>query len=340
MATILDVSKRAGVSKSTVSRFIADNGYVSGEKRQAIEAAIKELNYRPNKMARGLRSNRSDIVGLVVVDVASPFYAQLAGGAQSACREADKSLFLTSGFADVESESRAIIELIDRSCDGLILYLENPIADDVADIIKKSNIPVVMMGGDEKNVAQASVRVDNSTGAYDSMCLLLEYGHRQIAHFSGPLRYRDTRDRLAGVTRALAQYELSIDDLVVRHGMFTDEFGYEATKDLVASGIPFTAILAGDDDIAAGCMLALKHSGYNVPADVSIIGFDDNFHARHMTPSLTTNRQPVSKIGNVAVKTLLDIIDKKPVENADQLFDTSLIKRDSVAVVRLTEKPT
>jgi len=198
MVTIKDVSTRAGVSKSTVSRFIAENGYVSDQKRKAIEKAIKELNYRPNTMARGLRSNRSDIIGLVVVDVASPFYAQLAGGVQSACREAGKSLLVTSGYAELESESRAIIELVDRSCDGLILYLENAMADDVAEIVRKANLPVVVIGNDPCPVAQVSVSVDNISGAFRSMNLLLQQGHRNIVHLTGPLNYRDARDRLAG----------------------------------------------------------------------------------------------------------------------------------------------
>lgn len=331
MVTIKDVSTRAGVSKSTVSRFIADNGYVSEEKRKAIEQAIKELNYRPNTMARGLRSNRSDIVGLVVVDVASPFYAQLAGGVQTACRVAGKSLLVTSGYAEPQSESRAIMELVDRSCDGLILYLENPLDDKVTDLLRKAQLPVVVIGHEQYEVAQANISVDNEAGAYQSMKMLLEKGHRQIAHFSGPLNYRDARDRLQGVRRALAGFGLTEDDIYLRHGIFSDEFGYDATTELVQSGKRFTAILAGDDDIAAGCMLALKQAGLAVPQQVSVIGFDDNFHARHMTPSLTTNRQPIEQVGQVAVETLLKLLKKRPIGQTSLVFPTELIERESVA---------
>ncbi|MFT6657397.1 LacI family DNA-binding transcriptional regulator [Maritalea sp.] len=331
MVTIKDVSTRAGVSKSTVSRFIADNGYVSDEKRKAIETAINELNYRPNKMARGLRSNRSDIIGLVVVDVASPFYAQLAGGVQSACREAGKSLLVTSGYAEQESESRAIIELVDRSCDGLILYLENPMDDAVAELVQKAKLPVVVIGSDPYVVAQASVSVDNKAGAYQSMKMLLDKGHREIVHFNGPLDFRDARDRLDGVALALGEVGLQLSDIIVRHGAFSDQFGYDATMDLLQSTRKFTAIVAGDDDIAAGCMLALKHNNINVPNEVSIIGFDDNFHARHLTPSLTTNRQPIVKMGQVAVEMLLQLLLKMPVADQNVVLKTELIERESVA---------
>ena len=114
MPTITDVSRKAGVSRSTVSRLIAGNGYVSESARQAVEAAIAELGYRPNTMARGLRSNRSNLIGGVVVNVASPFYAQMVGGIQETCRSASKSFLVASGYADKDQEARAIIELIDR----------------------------------------------------------------------------------------------------------------------------------------------------------------------------------------------------------------------------------
>src|SRR6186713_1081778 len=117
MATITDVSRKAGVSRSTVSRLIAGNGYVSDEARKAVEAAIAELGYRPNTMARGLRSNRSNILGAVVVNIASPFYAQMLGGIQDAARAAGKSVLVASGYAEPEEEARAIVELLDRACD-------------------------------------------------------------------------------------------------------------------------------------------------------------------------------------------------------------------------------
>lgn len=331
LVTIKDVSQLAGVSKSTVSRYIAENGYVSEEKRKAIEEAIRALDYRPNKMARGLRSSRSDIVGLVVGDVASQFYALLAGGAQTACREAGKSLLVTSGYADQGHESRAIVELLDRSCDGLILYLENPLEESVAKLIQKSGLPVVVFGHDEYGVAHANVAIDNRDGAYRSMKLLLEKGHRKIAHLTGPTNYRDTRDRLSGVKDALSEFGMSCDDIMVEHGQFWDEFGYEATRRLILGGQKFTAIFAGDDDIAAGCMQALKHHKIDVPKDVSVIGFDDNFHARYMSPALTTNRQPIEKAGEISVELLLDLLKKNDLTSPKHVLKTELIERESVS---------
>lgn len=333
MATITDVSKKAGVSRSTVSRLIAGNGYVSDEARKAVEAAIRELGYRPNTMARGLRSNRSDIIGGVVVNVSSPFYAQMIGGMQETARGAGKSIIVASGYADRDEEAHAIIELLDRACDGLILYLENALRDDVLEIIARSRTPVVTVGGNECPPARARVTIDNMSGALDGMRLLLSQGHRHIAYLSGGTIYRDTHERLRGIDVALAEFGLTRDDIYVEHGSFSETFGQQATTRLLREQPETTAIFAGDDDVAAGALLALKAAGKRVPDDISLLGFDDNFHARHLTPGLTTVRQPVDEAGRVATRLLLSILDGETPATPIVTIPTELILRQSVGPV-------
>lgn len=334
MATITDVSKKAGVSRSTVSRLIAGNGYVSDEARKAVEAAIQELGYRPNTMARGLRSNRSDIIGGVVVNVSSPFYAQMIGGMQETARGAGKSIIVASGYADRDEEAHAIVELLDRACDGLILYLENALREDVLEIVARSRTPVVTVGGNECPPARARVTIDNAAGAQAGMRLLLDQGHRQIVYLSGGTIYRDTHERLSGIDAALAEIGLCRDDIHVEHGSFSETFGQEATARLLIERPDITAIFAGDDDVAAGALLALKAAGKRVPEDVSLLGFDDNFHARHLTPGLTTVRQPVDEAGRVATRLLLSILDGEPVAEPVITIPTELIRRHSVGPAR------
>ena len=334
MPTITDVSKRAGVSRSTVSRLIAGSGYVSESARQSVEAAIQELGYRPNTMARGLRSNRSNIIGTVVVDVASPFYAQMVGGIQQGGRANGKSTLVSSGYAQRDEEARAIIELIDRACDGLILYLENPLRRDVVEIIRSSGTPVVVIGGGKSPVASASIRIDNFSGARAAMDLLLDHGHRDITYLSGGPRYYDTRERIRGITASLVAHGLTLDDIHVVDGDFDERFGNEATERLLASGHPMTAIFGGDDDVAAGALLALKRAGKRVPEDISLVGFDDNFHARHLTPGLTTVRQPVDAVGRLAASVLSRLLAGETLEATEITVPTELIVRDSVGRAR------
>lgn len=337
MTTIKDVSKKAGVSRSTVSRLIAGSGYVSESARRAVEAAIETLGYRPNTLARGLRSNRSGIVGSVVVDVASPFYAQMIGGIQETSRGAGRSVLVASGYADSDEEARAILELLDRSCDGLILCLENAVRPDVLAVLSRANALVVTVGGDACPAARAHVAVDNYSGAVTGMRHLLEQGHRRIAHLSGELTHRDTRERLRGIAAALGEIDISLGDIVVEHGSFSEHFGYDAAMRLLREHPEITAIFGGDDDVSAGALLAIKEAGLRVPGDISLLGFDDNFHARHLTPGLTTIRQPVDEAGRVAARLLLALLDGKKPHELAVTIPTELILRGSVAPVRMSD---
>jgi LacI family transcriptional regulator len=339
VATINDVSRRAGVSRATVSRVIAGNGYVSDAKRRLIEEAIAALGYRPNTMARGLRSNRSNIIGAVVVDVSSPFYAQMVGGMQKGAKLSGRSVLSTSGHAQAEAEAHAIVELLDRACDGLILYLENPLRTDVVELLRASGLPVVSIGGNECPAATVKIHIDNFAGARAAMRLVLEQGHRAISYLSGGLMYRDTHERLRGMAAALGEHNLSLDDITIVHGDFDESFGFEGTLELIASGRPLTALFAGDDDVAAGALLALKQSGRRVPDDISLVGFDDNFHARHLTPGLTTVRQPVDEVGRVATELLARILSGDTSHPVEITVPTTLVVRQSVGPVPRPGKP-
>lgn len=334
MATIDDVSKRAGVSRSTVSRVVADNGYVSEEKRRAIQKAIAELGYRPNPLAQALRSNRSNMIGAVVVDVGTPYFANMVYGLQRATRKAGKALLVSSGYADQDEEARAIIELVDRSCDGIVLYLERPLRPDVADILRQARIPVVTIGRKDETVARGAVTLDNFGGARAAMTFLIEQGHRRIVHLSGQAEFGDTVARLEGIAAALAEHGMSMADITVVNGIFHQDFGYSATMDLLDRGHDFTAIFAGDDDMAAGVLLALRHAGKSVPDDVSVIGFDDAFHARHLWPPLTTIRQPIDEIGETAAGLLLKLLGEPGPGMLHNTIGTALVVRDSVGPAR------
>lgn len=333
MATITDVSKRAGVSRSTVSRVVADNGYVSEEKRRAIEKAIAELGYRPNTLAQALRSQRSNMIGVVVVDVGTSYFANMIYNLQRACRAAGKSLMVSSGYADQDEEAKAVMELVDRSSDGLVLFLERPLRADVVEVIRRAQIPVVMIGRDGGLGAQGLVAMDNAGGAAAAIRFLLDRGHRQIVHLTGQSDFGDTMARLDGIRLALKQHDMTIEDIHVVNGDFSEQSGYRATNELLASGRPFTAIFAGSDDMAAGVLMALREAGKRVPDDVSVIGFDDSFHARHLWPSLTTVRQPLDSLGQAAAEQIIKLMSDPKAGPLRTTIGTTLVRRDSVGWV-------
>jgi LacI family transcriptional regulator len=338
MATISDVCKRAGVSRSTVSRVVSGRGYVSEAKRKAIEAAIADLAYRPNTFAQALRSNRSNVIGAVVVDIGTPYFANIIYGVQRAIRPAGKSLMVSSGYADQDQEARAIIEMVDRSCDGIVLYLERPMRSDVLEIVRKAEIPVVSIGHNHCPLSGGQVLLDNFGGARAAMLHLLEQGHRNIVYLSGDPRIGDAIDRLTGVEAALVEFGMTLDDIEVQAGLFHENFGHEEGRALLRRRRDFTAVFAGADVIAAGFYLALEEAGLRVPQDVSVIGFDDSYHAKFMSPPLTTIRQEPDTMGELAANHLLSLLTSPQTGLLQSLVGTSLVVRSSVAVPHLAKE--
>ena len=331
MVTIKQVSALSGVSKSTVSRVIANNGAVSKKAREKVDAAIIELGYRPNSFARSLKSNKSNVVGVVVVNMGSAFYADVLGGIQKAFIDSDKQLMVSSGFGDKQIEFDAISSLIDRQCDGLLLYIEGDF--DKAELKQLCNrdIPIVLMGRDGTAFGYNSVQVDNQSGGYVATNTLIEAGRRKIVHLAGPQYLVDARDRLNSFWQAIKDAGIDKQQCCAIVGSYTEQFGYQATKTLLEQGTDFDAICAGDDDIAAGVYMALREAGIKIPDDIAVVGYDDNFHARHMNPPLTSMRQPIEEIGLQAGTLLLKMMQGEQSDNINKVLDATLVQRGSIS---------
>ncbi|PKF62832.1 hypothetical protein CW745_05270 [Psychromonas sp. psych-6C06] len=331
MVTIKQVSAHSGVSKSTVSRVIANNGSVSKKARAKVEASIAELGYRPNSFARSLKSNKSNVVGVVVVNMGSAFYAEMLGGIQKAFIDSDKHLMVSSGYGDKTIEFDTISSLIDRQCDGLLLFLESDFTKAEINKLCNRDIPIVLMGRNGIPFGYSSVQVDNQSGGYVATTRLIEAGRRKIVHLAGPQNLSDARDRLHSFWKAVEESaDIQKSDCRDVIGEYTEEFGYESVKSLLAEGADFDAICAGDDDIAAGVYMALREAGKKIPEDIAVVGYDDNFHARHMNPPLTSMRQPIEEIGLQAGKMLLNMMQSNDSTNINAVLGATLVERESV----------
>jgi LacI family transcriptional regulator len=330
MVTIKQVSALSGVSKSTVSRVIANNGAVSKIAREKVDAAIIELGYRPNSFARGLKSNKSNIVGVVVVNMGSAFYAQVLGGIQKAFVDSEKHLMVSSGFGDKATEFETISSLIDRQCDGLLLFLESDFTKAEIHQLCNRDIPIILMGRSGIPYGYNSVQVDNHTGGHIAATSLIKAGRQKIVHLAGPQNLADARDRLNSFWQAIedASLDKSLCKAIV--GTYSEEFGYKSTKALLDQGADFDAICAGDDDIAAGVYMALREAGKKIPEDIAVVGYDDNFHARHMNPPLTSIRQPIEEIGLQAGKMLIEMMQRKEKIESNTVLGTIFVERASI----------
>jgi len=330
MVTIRDVSALAHVSKSTVSRVVANNGAVSPSARKRVEEAIRVLGYRPNQSARNLKQQKSNTLGVVVVDLASPFYSQILGGVQQTAEANGKHMVVTSGHGDKEAELAAVQSLLDRQCDGLLVFIENDFPAEVFNVRKNQSCPVVALGREVPQLAKSSVRVDNYRGGYLAAKHLVEAGHKHIAHLAGPNEYEDARLRKQGFLDAMEEGGIPKSQYRILTGEYTERAGYELTRKLFAEPNALTAICSGDDDMAAGVYSALRDLNIAIPNQVSVVGYDDNFHARHLYPSLTTVRQPIVQMGEIAVELLLKTLQQPDLTPQQIVLMPELIQRDSV----------
>jgi LacI family transcriptional regulator len=331
MVTIKQVSELSGVSKSTVSRVVANNGQVSAAAREKVEKAIEQLGYRPNSFAQGLVNKRSNVIGVVVVNVGSPFYCELLGGIQDVFHGTDKHLMVTSGYGTKKDEAKVVSSLLDRQVDGLILFLEGEFNKSEFKKLVGSDLPVVFMGRDGEKLGSNSVQVNNVKGGRMAAQHLIESGHRKIVHLAGPQHYHDAQDRLKGFWEAVDTSEsLDRNDCIILSGEYSEEFGYSAIYELHGKGIEYTAICSGDDDIAAGCYVALRELGKHIPNDISIIGYDDNVHAKHMYPALTTIRQPINEVGRQASQRIIDMLSSGSNSMVNSVITPTLVERQSV----------
>lgn len=330
--SIIEVAARAGVAPATVSRVLNHTAPVSRRLRERVLKAVEELNYRPNVFARGLVTNRSQTIGVLVTDTDSPFYGPMLRGIDDVLDNYELQMLVASGRRDRERENR-LVSMLNARVDGFILYSEGMSDDDLRQL-SRTGIPVVVVGRLVPGMEENSVYLDNQYGGYLATQYLLERGHREIAHITGPLSTRDGIDRLRGYRQALEEAQIPYQHNLVLEGDFTEERGWEVTMELLRSkSRKFTAIFAGDDLTAIGTLAALRDWGLKVPQDMSVVGYDDIYLARYLYPPLTTIRQPVYEMGRSAADILLGNLEGRDTSKIPRRFLPTLIERESVASI-------
>ncbi len=332
MATIREVSRLARVSPATVSRVLTGTTPVADATKERVLEAIATLEYKPNAFARGLATNRSGGIGITVNEVSSPYFGAFIQGVEQVARAAGIHLMVSSGFADATAERDSIDFLLERRCDGLVVQAEALPDDVLIDLVRDGAAPVVVFGRSIAEIEDACVVTNNELGGELATRHLLDHGHRHIGHITGPLSYPDARDRLHGYRRALEAVGVAYTDRYVVESTFLEEGGAEAAIRLLDRAPELTAIFLANDQMAAGAMRALREAGREIPRDISVVGYDDVFLARYLTPTLTTIRQPLVEMGRAAAHLLLERLGHERREVVRR-FDPELVERQSVARV-------
>ncbi|GAA3118279.1 LacI family DNA-binding transcriptional regulator [Streptomyces rameus] len=330
--TLEEVAARAGVGRGTVSRVVNNAAGVSDSTRRTVQQAIAELGYVPNLAARSLAGRRADAVALVMTEpdwrlFAEPFFSGIVSSLGDALADTGMQLLLTLVRSD--AERRRFLEYARGGrVDGVLLMSVH--ADDpLPDMLAEARLPTVLLGRRSGDERVSYVDADNAGGARDAVAHLLATGRRAIATITGPLDMYVAQCRLRGYREALASARLAADDSWVAQGDFTEESGQRAMARLLERHPGIDGVLAASDTTAAGALRALRTAGRRVPQDVAVIGFDDFPLAERTEPRLSTVRQPLTEIGRVMVRLLVEELEEPAVAWRHVILRTELVLRDS-----------
>jgi len=330
-ATLEAVARVAGVSRATVSRVVNESPRVSPDVRSAVEAAIRQLGYTPNRAARSLVTRRSDSIAVVITEptarlFSDPFFPRLVRGVSAALAARDLQLVLL--MPEPSEEPRTIRYLTGGHVDGALLVSLHG-DDPIPAALAARGVPLVFVGRPPRGADVSYVDVDNRQGGRRATRHLLDGGARRVATVAGPADMAAGVDRLEGYADAIRAAGRDVEPALVAHGDFTYEGGAAAMERLLAAAPDVDGIFAASDLMAAGALGVLLARGRRVPDEVAVVGYDDSPIATTTRPPLTSVRQPIEEMGREAVHLLLDAIERADRPPRRVVLATELVARGS-----------
>lgn len=331
MSTMLEVAKKAGVSKATVSRVLSGKGYVSEATKRQVYQAIEETGYRPNLLARHLASNTSQCIGLVVTNTLynGNYFSEILSQAAKKLEDNGRQLILMDGKHSAQEEREAIQFLLDLQCDAIIIYPRFLTTDEMDDIIEQHKQPIMVVNRKLRKHLSHCICCDHKGASFNATRHLIQRGHREIAFITGSLDSPTAIERLAGYKDALRTFDIALQDELIVPGKWTPASGFSAAEVLINKKISFSAIVASNDDMAIGAMKKLNEAGIQIPEKISVIGFDDIPTAPYLTPSLSSVKDPVSEMTGELIHRLLFMLDGGYLSR-NNIFTSDLLLRNSV----------
>lgn len=330
MATsIKDVAREAGVSIATVSRVLNDIDVVNEDTKKKVLDAIKKLGYRPNIVARSLKTQRTKTIGILVPDISSGLYPEIVRGTEDVANIYDYNVILCNSDFDPEKEKEYLRVLREKMVDGVI-YMSSSLGTDILDVINELDIKTVLVETKDREGTLPSVTIDNVSAAKESTNYLIGKGRKNIAFVGVDKNAMNAwGDRYIGYENALKENGMEIDNDLVYFKSLRVKAGAEAVEQFVNSGKKFDGVVCASDEIAVGVINALREKGMNVPGEISVIGFNNNDVASIFYPKISTINQPSYDMGSVAMRMLIKMLNKKELEEGHYVLDYSLIERES-----------
>jgi LacI family transcriptional regulator len=301
--TMAHVARLAGVSPTTVSHVLSGKRPVGAATQEGVLQAVSELGYRPNRVARSLRTRRSQMIAVIVPDITNPFYGVVTRGLADMLDEAGYRSYLCNTDASSQREHDFVADALDRGVEGIVMSLVHEDPSDVA-VIRRARVPLVLLTDGEEIPGFDHVMADDGAGARMATQHLIARGARRVAMITGAAG--TGVDRVKGYTDALAAAGLPYDPSLMREGGWIRDGGRDAMLSLMASVSPPDAVFCANDLMAIGAMDAARELGVRIPEDVALAGFDDIEAAALLTPPLTTVINPAYEVGQAAGRLILE----------------------------------
>lgn len=326
--TMKDIAEIVGVTESTVSRAINNKAGVGQETREKILKVAKKHNFQPNRLAQNLAKQETNVIGLLLPDISSLFYSDVARGVQDYATKRGYQVIVCNTDADAEQEINYMNWLQSNKVAGMI-FLGGGLVNNQIIKLGLTDYPIVLANRLVEEVPLPSVIVDDTSGAFKATEHLLDKGHRRIALLLGPDNSWQAQNRLQGYKRALKDSGIDYDQDLVIHKSWSREGGYQGFLELMQLEEPPRAIFAADELMAAGVVEAIKMGGYFIPQDIAVVGFDDTVVTSVIDPPLTTVTRPMHELGERSAKKLLSLINEEGFEEEIEILESELIIRES-----------
>ncbi|MEZ8967589.1 substrate-binding domain-containing protein [Vibrio breoganii] len=333
MASMKDIAKLAGVSTSTVSHVISKRRYVSEEISDRVNKAAKELNYFPSALARSLKMNRTNTIGMLVTNSTNPFFGEVVKGVERHCYEKGYNLILCNTEGDHNRMRESIDTLMQKRVDGLILMCPSLEGEKLESFERSPNIPVVVMDWGTMSFESDKIQDNSLHGGYLAAQHLIEHGHRHIGCITGPMSKYQAQKRFEGFKQALQQADIDLNTQWVDEGNFECDGGYNAMQRILKQDKLPSAVFVCNDMMAMGAINAAHELGITIPEQLSIIGYDDLHIARFMSPALTTIHQPKFRLGKAAVDAILQKLSNADAPHKTVQLEPKLVERKTVRTV-------
>lgn len=332
-ASIKDVAREAGVSIATVSRVLNNVDVVNEDTKKKVQDAIKKLNYRPNIVARSLKTQRTKTVGILVPDISNQFYPEVVRGAEDVANIYQYNIILCNSDSDMDKEKEYIRVMKEKMVDGM-LYMSSSLDKEILALIDEVELKTVLVETKIAGGKLPSVTIDNKKAGFDATEFLLKNGNKKVAYIGLKKdRNNAVARRYNGYEKALKDHGFEVDPKLIYFGGMKASDGYNGIN-VILENAEIDAVFCASDEIAMGAINALRDKGLRCPEDVDVMGFNDIYAASIFYPKITTVAQPMYDMGSAGMRLLIKSISNKPLEENESAYQFELnyhiVERDSV----------